>query len=157
MTKAGARAVELRGLGPCDLLTVEEASRMIGMDAVEGAAFLERRVRIMGGKLPAWALCEAHDENAAKRLCPDEYVYVIRCGECVKVGKARDPRVRLGDLQVGNPHELELLEQHHGGWWLEAELHRALDGFHVRGEWFRWCADSRRIITRTVREWQASL
>lgn len=73
-------------------------------------------------------------------------IYFIRCGEFVKIGKAKNPFHRKHNLQIGSPFLLELLG------WFEAEaseeqrLHQKLLGHHVRGEWFRWCDEIEKIV-----------
>jgi hypothetical protein len=55
-----------RGLGPCDLLTVEAACRVLRMSDRDGRAFLEARglVRHFAGRprVVAGELVKAHDE-----------------------------------------------------------------------------------------------
>lgn len=73
-----------------------------------------------------------------------EFVYFIRCGDHgpVKIGKATDLRMRLGTLQVGNPHQLnfvlaiEIEPGESNAQDLETMLHRRLRSFRIRGEWF---------------------
>jgi len=68
-------------------------------------------------------------------------VYVIRCHNHYKIGKADDLKQRLHDLQVGCPYELsvsaflpcELSE----AFKLEQMLHRKYSGCRARGEWFK--------------------
>jgi len=67
------------------------------------------------------------------------YVYMIRSGECVKIGKSDDPRKRLDQMQTGNPQELKLI-----GFWEsedackdEQRLHEIFAEGKERGEWFR--------------------
>lgn len=73
-------------------------------------------------------------------------VYFIRCGvkmkDPVKIGRTTDISVRMKDLQVGNPYELNLLftlpcvSLKHS-MKLERFLHRQLyNTNHIRGEWF---------------------
>jgi hypothetical protein len=64
-------------------------------------------------------------------------VYLIGCGEFVKIGFANNPRYRLRILQLANPHQLELLATLPGGPEIEQQLHVAFGRYHHRGEWFR--------------------
>ena len=66
-------------------------------------------------------------------------IYLIRDGDCYKLGLADNPEGRLYDLQVGNPRQLELVR-----FWrvdrapeVEERLHAVFDAYHVRGEWFK--------------------
>jgi hypothetical protein len=58
-----------------------------------------------------------------------------KAAAALKIGKsAGHPSARLADLQCGNPHTLQLL-----AWTLsltEAQAHRRLRSWHLRGEWF---------------------
>lgn len=73
------------------------------------------------------------------------YVYFIQSGEggAVKIGKANNPHMRLGHLQVGNPTELRFLAVTRGGEKLERLLHHVLYDDRIRGEWF---APSDRVL-----------
>lgn len=67
------------------------------------------------------------------------YVYFMRRGDFVKIGKAHNPVRRRSELQTGFPERVILL-----GWILADEteervLHRRFADHHESGEWFRWC------------------
>jgi hypothetical protein len=55
-----------RGLGPCDLLTIEQACRVLRMSDRDGRAFLEQRrlVKLYAGRprIVAGELVRAHDD-----------------------------------------------------------------------------------------------
>jgi hypothetical protein len=56
----------------------------------------------------------------------------------IKIGvTVGDPRLRLADLQTGNPGALRLIGVIEGDESREAQLHRRFAAFHIRGEWFR--------------------
>jgi Meiotically Up-regulated Gene 113 (MUG113) protein len=57
--------------------------------------------------------------------------------KAIKIGHARHPDKRLGDLQVGAPHVLTLLGTLPGGPMEEALIHDQFEPFHLRGEWFK--------------------
>jgi hypothetical protein len=71
------------------------------------------------------------------------YIYLIEAegAGAVKVGIADNPHGRLKDLQTGCPFKLTL--RHY--WQLcaseadrwEKELHKSMEKYRVRGEWFR--------------------
>jgi hypothetical protein len=69
----------------------------------------------------------------------EDHLYAIGQGDgcsVVKLGHARDPRVRLRDLQVGNPQPLKVLALFEGcGHW-EPLLHQAFSAYRLAGEWF---------------------
>jgi hypothetical protein len=67
------------------------------------------------------------------------YFIAIPTLEFVKVGFAANPRIRLKELQTGNPFDLSILATvPQAGFRKEAELHATLDrwGARQRGEWF---------------------
>lgn len=71
---------------------------------------------------------------------PKGYVYLIRSGDTLycKVGSAKDITKRLTNLQVGNPRELTLVAAFESSNPLQDErsLHKDLEQYHVRREWF---------------------
>src|SRR5262245_48535376 len=69
------------------------------------------------------------------RLHPP-FTYAVWDGEAVKVGTSKGhPRVRLDDLQTGNPRKLVLLA--YTARPTEREAHKRLQRHRLRGEWFR--------------------
>jgi hypothetical protein len=73
------------------------------------------------------------------------YVYFIRSAgkpTRVKIGKSRDPKARLKELQTGSPYPLDILgtikcrDQSHADR-LEKELHRYFATYRKNGEWFK--------------------
>lgn len=147
-----------RGLGPSDLLTVADASRLLGMSEKSGRAFFKRREILRHDDMVrAGALCNASDDKVAEYRFQDDRIYVVRCLDFVKIGHAKNPIDRMSDLQIGNPFALELVATYPGGGWIEWHLHKSMKAFRVRGEWFHWNDESRRLFHRTLREWMASL
>jgi hypothetical protein len=67
-------------------------------------------------------------------------IYAVQCGASgpIKIGKAKDPQGRLGELQVGNWEKLNLLAYQTCSEdnWLERQLHSKYAQYKVRGEWF---------------------
>jgi hypothetical protein len=70
-------------------------------------------------------------------------IYFIRCNEFIKIGKCRsDLSLRLSDLQIGNPYKLEMeMLPIPGDHELEQKIHKSLDEYWVRGEWFKITKD----------------
>ena len=67
-----------------------------------------------------------------------EYVYFIRDEDgYVKIGKARNVKTRLSQLQTSSRQELTLLKPVPGGHVAERILHAKFSHIHVRGEWFK--------------------
>lgn len=71
-----------------------------------------------------------------ERLSDPCFVYVVRSGSAIKIGKAVDVWDRIAGLQCGNPVKLELLYVVPGGHELETRFHRWLEHDCIHGEWF---------------------
>ena len=65
-------------------------------------------------------------------------IYFIQAGEDgpVKIGKANNPKSRLGILQIGSPERLYLRAVLDEPDEVEGVLHEALKGVRMNGEWF---------------------
>jgi len=68
----------------------------------------------------------------------------------VKVGYARDWRIRTRELQCGNHLPLELILLASGGRQAERACHHALGGCGLRGEWFSFNAVFAELVERIV-------
>jgi hypothetical protein len=81
------------------------------------------------------AIHDRADELLEGRL---SNVYIIRDTEtgAVKIGTAADPIARLGSLQSGNAHTLELVDWAPAGPLVERFFHEYLSAHRIRGEWF---------------------
>lgn len=66
------------------------------------------------------------------------WIYVARCVDFVKIGVAKEPRVRVANLQYSNPYPVVLLATRRGGRPEEHEIHRALAAFARPAEWFEY-------------------
>ncbi len=60
--------------------------------------------------------------------------YICKANDIYKIGKARDPKKRLKQLQTGNP-DIELVKEFDGD--IEQELHKAFEEVHYKNEWFK--------------------
>lgn len=88
-----------------------------------------------------WALLEKHDEP--------EYTYFIGAadGTEVKIGRSKQPGVRLGQLQTGRPEPLYLYGYiPHKTPNTEKELHEKFAEYRLHGEWFIYSPDIRSYI-----------
>ncbi len=71
-------------------------------------------------------------------------IYVIQQGQAgpIKIGYTQDTERlhgRLKSLQSGNPTTLHIRATFDGGGPVsERKLHKALGGYRMRGEWFKW-------------------
>lgn len=111
---------------------------------------LEDDVRRERGSATEWRrLAYAkHGNLAGEAYMPvpakDSFVYFIRGGDYIKIGKADNPAVRFAQLQLGGvimpagvrPSEIKMVGLERGGREREAELHRKFARARVAGEWF---------------------
>jgi hypothetical protein len=63
-------------------------------------------------------------------------IYFISNGTYTKIGKADDPYKRIKELQTGCPETLEIKLIIEGDEEKERVLHKALNKYRIRGEWF---------------------
>jgi len=68
-----------------------------------------------------------------------KYIYIIQAknGGPIKIGIAINPRMRLKELQIGNPNELQIIKLIEGGIKEERELHRKFKKYQLINEWFK--------------------
>lgn len=69
------------------------------------------------------------------------YVYLMKAGEALKIGKSRNPAQRIKEVQVGNPVDVSLLAVFKCATVgqssiFERALHRKFKSSRLRGEWF---------------------
>lgn len=67
------------------------------------------------------------------------YVYFIRASNgLIKIGHAKNPRVRLNQCKTDSPLPLEILFviRSENRWGLESRLHEVFSARHSHGEWF---------------------
>jgi hypothetical protein len=90
------------------------------------------------------------------------YVYVIGFAEAgvVKIGSAKWPTIRMGELQCGNPFELQLKAvvsiYDVNPSLIEFAAHRLAKEFHIRGEWFELTThQALRFIIKAARDKKA--
>ena len=88
-----------------------------------------------------WLTTRRSELLRKRRTADSTQIYVIRDGEFAKIGVANDPIVRMRDLQIGNPRQLELRYTIHvhneHAVFLEASVHGVLRKKRERGEWFK--------------------
>lgn len=65
-------------------------------------------------------------------------VYFIQAGEAgpVKIGHSARPRLRLANMQIGNPDRLRIIRLFEGGAPEELALHERFAEHRIVGEWF---------------------
>jgi hypothetical protein len=63
-------------------------------------------------------------------------IYFISNGTYTKIGKANNPEKRIKELQTGCPEDLELKLIIEGNEEKERKIHKVLEKYRIRGEWF---------------------
>lgn len=82
---------------------------------------------------PIWA--DEAPMAALKEGC-ESFVYFIHCHGRVKIGKAKNPKRRLIDLQVHCPFTAYIIWLQPGSFQLEREYHQRFARLRRQGEWF---------------------
>lgn len=69
----------------------------------------------------------------------NDFVYVIKCCEFTKIGIAYDVKLRMSQMQIGNPFKLTLLASWRSPNAIaeEEEIHAFFESKRERGEWFK--------------------
>lgn len=86
--------------------------------------------------------------DSGRQKEPTGYIYAIRSGDFVKIGKTHSPRARVEAIRLHNPHPLLLVafrsvaNRYLGTF--ERMMHVALQDFRHSGEWFK--VDSALVI-----------
>jgi hypothetical protein len=76
-------------------------------------------------------------EPSPKRLTnEDGFVYFLRSGARVKIGFSKNPWMRAATPLTGLPHGVDAMVMVPGSERDERRLHRELEAFRQRGEWF---------------------
>ena len=65
-----------------------------------------------------------------------QYVYFVMSDGFIKIGVSAQLRLRLADLQTGNPRPLEVLHTLEGTEETEHILHERFSAHRIQGEWF---------------------
>jgi hypothetical protein len=73
-------------------------------------------------------------------------VYVIQCGDMVKIGYSRNVGQRLAQIRTSNPGAVRLVATLPGGAAEEKALHQRFAEFRSNGEWFHRRGAMRRWI-----------
>jgi hypothetical protein len=134
-------------------LTADDIAARLGVSRATACAFIREmkhlRVRSMlrvdEQEFGRWASRRAgmHAKPGPKQFNRPSgrggWIYFIQCGDDgpIKVGFALDAEKRLGQLQVGNHHDLRIVAKiaserfRH-----ESEIQHELRDAHIRGEWY---------------------
>ena len=67
-----------------------------------------------------------------------DYLYIMQSSGNghLKIGRAKDPKARVAQLQTGNSEEIKLIASYEGWGWRESDLHVKLGSYRLKGEWF---------------------
>lgn len=83
-------------------------------------------------------------------------VYIMTCGDQLKVGKSNNPRSRWKGIRCSNPQPVELVYEVStpNDFAVEREAHRILDEYRQGGEWFRTTTE---VAIRAIEEARTNL
>jgi hypothetical protein len=79
-----------------------------------------------------------------------QQIYFAQCGDKIKVGISRDVASRLAQLRTGAGGPIQLIAAVDGDLKIEKALHNKLRQFHLDGEWYRDCAETRAAIQNSL-------
>tara|TARA_B100000085_G_C18500857_1_gene495419 strand:- start:895 stop:1200 length:306 start_codon:yes stop_codon:yes gene_type:complete len=68
----------------------------------------------------------------------DLYIIQSDVTGMIKIGRSKNPRKRLKQLQTGNPNKLKLIAAFEGQGWREKIIHERLSRYRLEGEWFSY-------------------
>lgn len=82
--------------------------------------------------------CEQKNIKKRKRVIIDDlYLILNTFDNTVKIGRSKNPHLRLKQLQTCTSHKLNLLYVINGMGCMEKELHNLFSGIQLSGEWFK--------------------
>lgn len=79
-------------------------------------------------------------------------VYFVECAGRIKIGYSADVKRRMHDLATAAPQRLTLIAAIDGAAQLERAIHKHLDEYRIKGEWFADCPAVRATIKRLATE-----
>lgn len=88
------------------------------------------------------------EKKRRKRAC---FIYFLRDGDLVKIGRSTNPTGRMRNMAIGNGRKLEMLAIMPGDHKRESALHRRFHKHHIRGEWFHLAAPVLKYIAQQKR------
>lgn len=80
-----------------------------------------------------------------KKIVRDS-LYFLRSGDRVKIGRAKDPEYRLMVLRSHIPYETEILAILPGAGNLEKRIHKLLQPYKIKGEWFEYNEEIQNLL-----------
>ena len=99
------------------------------------------RGRCKNTAIPFKEFCPAHKGRREQLESSDGlvFVYACRCGEYIKFGKSMKPKIRQANLQAMNPYDIIWIGQIETESFVEKAIHKHLEKYNHRGEWFHVC------------------
>lgn len=81
---------------------------------------------------------EQKGKNKDEKITVDD-LYLIRdtVDNALKIGRSKNPKSRLSQLQLSTSHNLELLQSVKGKGYMEKELHNHFSSIRLASEWFK--------------------
>lgn len=81
---------------------------------------------------------EQKSKNKDKNITVDD-LYLIRdtVDNALKIGRSKNPKSRLSQLQLSTSHNLELLQSAKGKGFMEKSLHKRFASIRLASEWFK--------------------
>lgn len=79
---------------------------------------------------------ESKRNISKKEKVDDLYVILDEDANHIKIGRSKNVKARLNQLQIANSHKLKLLYSIPKKGYMERELHEGFKKFKVKGEWF---------------------
>lgn len=81
---------------------------------------------------------EQKGKNKDKKITVDD-LYLIRdtVDNALKIGRSKNPKSRLSQLQLSTSHNLELLQSVKGKGYMEKSLHKRFASIRLSSEWFK--------------------
>lgn len=91
-----------------------------------------------------------HQRIPGREHSPVVYFFLCKALNAVKIGTTGNVEHRLATVQTGCPTQIKLLGFFRGSVKEEKQLHDALRGSWIRGEWFRLDEHVKQVITEAT-------
>lgn len=88
------------------------------------------------------------------------YVYLLRQqnSDFYKIGVSGDVVSRIKQLQVGNPHKIEVFKcfefEYDEAYEVEIQAHKNFFKFHINGEWFNFNSENLKMALENLSAWE---
>ena len=130
------------------LLQTKRVRKMIDKEIINNPDISEETVKY----LPNLEILKEVNKKLELKKIGDkkDNIYFIKAHTVnkLKVGTSINPEKRLKGLQTANPYKLELIAYYPGGKIVENKIFKDLEKYHVRGEWYQYCAETKEYIKK---------